>query len=1273
MVGLVETPGIPASRLGFSVSHQKVELDIDFATRSLKGKTEITISPHFKELKVIRLNCRQCNLTRLNVNNRAPNIKYQEPYARSSRTSYASVHQHHLLRQKLEPLLKDPPDEELIITLPKSIKIDELDPLSADAALAKINGAIKRDSIDTSALSVTTPIIKAGEDQTARFTPITVNIEFSIEKIRDGLHFVGLTEGDLRYPHVYSRNSQFSGGSCCLFPCIDDPSSRHTWELSIKCPRTLGDVFRPRTASSHVNGNNETLTNGTNGVHPHETHGNSGRSPMDIDDDDDMSLDIAVVASGDMTDEVVDANDPRKKTVSFLCSNAVAAQHIGFAIGPFEHADLSEFREADEDDKLGSNAIRVHGFCLPGRADEVRNTCLPLAKAIDSFTVTYGSYPFSSYKLCFVDDQVADTVHTASFTLCSNRLLFPEDILEPLDRVTRILVHALVSQWIGVNIIPKESTDTWVIIGISYFITDIFLKKLCGNNEYRYRQKKSADRLCEVDVQRPSIYAMGALLALDPSEAEFMALKAPLVLFVLDRRLAKASGSSGLSRIISRIFLNAKVGDLPNSAITTAYFLRTCEKLGHARLDTFFQQWIYGAGCPRFSVTQRFNKKKLVVEMLIKQTQAEQSTDRNLEPDTFLRDVKEEIHNVYAGPIQPVFTGPMTIRIHEADGTPYEHIVEIKEASTKFEIPYNTKYKRLKRSRRQKERAAAASGVDAAADAQDDVLLYCLGDVLQSEEEVADWRLVDWSKEDEERMNQESYEWIRMDADFEWICTMAINMPAYMFLSQLQQDRDIVAQLESIQYIATQREHPLVSTILVRTLMDRRYFHGIRTSAAHALAKNAKDELDWIGLFHLEKAFQEFFCFPNSPMTRSNDFSNRTSYYIQCAIPQAISNVRDHSGRAPLRAKKFLLDKLKFNDNSNNEFSDCHYVAILMSALTNTLLACPEDTGYSFAFEDDEDEDERLQKAAIDEIERYRSMDEWISSYQNIYSVTALDCKRQLALAKVIEIQISDFLQYTQEDTFDPLRLKAFSCVVDLGLFKNDAVLHYFLYILGSDRSPYVRESMHLLFGRALGLLAIGDPVPEDAPQQLDGLIIEQEASSTEARKSELARTQTVPGAVAALKSELESNDVLKKALWESVLSADIGLDEIFNLLDICSTLYDPRTSLVVTLKYPRYWKVENKGNGKLLFSRSNKSRTKPKPKLEIGKLQRVPSPLLKRADSHRANPTPKIVFKPKKPPLAPPAPRADGPPPSASPPADGKPKLTLKFKMGGGSAKSPT
>lgn len=626
---------------------------------------------------------------------------------------------------------------------------------------------------------------------------------------------------------------------------------------------------------------------------------------------------MSVVCSGELTDDITDPKDSTRKTVSFACYTPLSAQQIGFAVGPFEYVNLADFRESDQDEQLGQNAIPVHAFCLPGRADEVQNTGFPMAQAIDFFSLSYGSYPFSSYKMCFVDDLATETLPTAGMSICSSHLLFPADIIDPMYDSTRALVHALACQWSGINIIPNEPADTWVTVGVAWFVTDTFMKKLCGNNEYRYRLKQASDRICELDYERPSIYDMGNFLKIDPSEYRFIALKAPLVLFILDRRLTKASGKATMSRIISRLFLNSRMGDIPNGAVTSAMFQRLCERFGHAKLDVFFQQWVYGAGCPRFQATQRFNKKKLVVEMMIRQVQSDQPSARDLDKDAFLRDVKEEIRHVYAGPIQPVFTGSMTIRIHEADGTPYEHIVEIKEGVTKFDIPYNTKYKRLKRNKKQRERAVASGD----AETQEDVLLYCLGDVLQTEEETQAWRLADWTKEDEERMGQESYEWIRMDADFEWLCRLSLGMPGYMYLSQLQQDRDVVAQLESLQYMAAQREHPLISTIFVRTLMDSRYFHGIRVTAARALIKHAKDEVDWIGLYHLETAFQELFCLPGSPMTRSNDFSDRAAYILQQVIPDAISQVRDNGGKTPLRVKRFLFDKLKFNDNSNNEVS----------------------------------------------------------------------------------------------------------------------------------------------------------------------------------------------------------------------------------------------------------------------------------------------------------------------------------------------------------------
>lgn len=103
--------------------------------------------------------------------------------------------------------------------------------------------------------------------------------------------------------------------------------------------------------------------------------------------------------------------------------------------------------------------------------------------------------------------------------------------------------------------------------------------------------------------------------------------------------------------------------------------------------------------------------------------------------------------------------------------------------------------------------------------------------------------------------------------------------------------------------------------------MDQRYFHGVRTMAAEGLTKCATEDCDWIGLFHLQKIFQELFCLPNSTMMRPNDFSDRAMYFLQCTIPKAIGKIKDSMGEAPVQVKRFFLDKLKFNDNSENEVS----------------------------------------------------------------------------------------------------------------------------------------------------------------------------------------------------------------------------------------------------------------------------------------------------------------------------------------------------------------
>lgn len=81
-----------------------------------------------------------------------------------------------------------------------------------------------------------------------------------------------------------------------------------------------------------------------------------------------------------LASQLLDPKDYTKKVVSFACNTAIAARHIGFAIGPFAYLDLASLREVDEDEKLGQNAVQLHGYCLPGKLAELKNTCFPTAK-----------------------------------------------------------------------------------------------------------------------------------------------------------------------------------------------------------------------------------------------------------------------------------------------------------------------------------------------------------------------------------------------------------------------------------------------------------------------------------------------------------------------------------------------------------------------------------------------------------------------------------------------------------------------------------------------------------------------------------------------------------------------------------------------------------------------------------------------------------------------------------------------------------------------------
>ena len=197
----------------------------------------------------------------------------------------------------------------------------------------------------------------------------------------------------------------------------------------------------------------------------------------------------------------------------------------------------------------------------------------------------------------------------------------------------------------------------------------------------------------------------------------------------------------------------------------------------------------------------------------------------------------------------------MTIRIHEADGTPYEHVLDIRSPYKRYEVPFNTKYKRVRRNTKRylARQAAAQAAAEGDAEAAEAMGMIDMGfglEIWENEKERENWRVADWTEEEEQSMSGATYEWIRMDADFEWIATIAFEQPDFMWVSQLQRDRDVVAQLEvrslvcdvhptltRVQAVRALARRPtaIVSSTLTKTALVANYFFRIRCEAALAL------------------------------------------------------------------------------------------------------------------------------------------------------------------------------------------------------------------------------------------------------------------------------------------------------------------------------------------------------------------------------------------------------------------------------------------------------
>ncbi|KAJ7849406.1 hypothetical protein B0H14DRAFT_3866906 [Mycena olivaceomarginata] len=268
-------------------------------------------------------------------------------------------------------------------------------------------------------------------------------------------------------------------------------------------------------------------------------------------------------------------------------------------------------------------------------------------------------------------------------------------------------------------------------------------------------------------------------------------------------------------------------------------------------------------------------------------------------------------------------------------------IVDLLHAEDAIEQSLETRHT-LSHARQAAVQAAAVGDMEAA-EAMGMVDMGFGLEVWEKESEQNNWRVEDWTEEDETAMSGATYKWIHMDVDCEWITDLKFDQQDFMWVSQLQRDRDVVAQLE--------QPAKIVSSTLTKTVLVLNYFR-IRCEAAVALLHDPNQDL-----------------FAHTYVPKPNNFSDLSEYFMCKALIGAISRTCYPNGKSLSIVQKFLIDQLRYNDNTPNT--------------TASISAASPERGELLP-------DTDLLKQSLFEVDRYQAMDRLIPSIHNNVTIACL-------------------------------------------------------------------------------------------------------------------------------------------------------------------------------------------------------------------------------------------------------------------------------------------
>ncbi len=583
----------------FSLSQHCLETPFLFLLLLLlQGFTELQIVSQVDSLPVIRLNCQQCRIQSIYIDDYPCVFTYSDPtqdiLATSSSSSSSTATAATATTTSNEQ------------TKSGSGGSGKLGPRKLDTFSSTHYEVIKSTDCDVGngELVIEVPDLIDLKSAVLEHRPLRLFIAYMVENPTGGLYFAvnnqsnqfsaaaandqqtassakddkdgdkasasASVEDDGFSPHMFSTGR--SNNSRLWFPCVDSFSESCTWAIQV----TVEEAY-------------------------------------------------TAIASGELT-EVEHLVERRLKRFTYSLQVPTSAPNIGLVVGPFVPVVHPHMHE------VVSFAFPTLKSLLPATTEQTHKIFMHYEELLNT------RYPYATYKQVFVDNLVAKYEAYATLSLINISQLHSKAVIEQTYISRRVLAQAIAEQYFGAFISMQTTADAWLTRGISGYLAYDYVRKAFGNNEYRTYVKRAMDKVIRYEQQfRPVVldpssrgyteqdyFAVKNFHTYSPVYEKMHRVKAFLALRMLEIYLGKTLLLQVLHKMLSLAQLAAPTRFASNNNwyhlhTSTASFIWAISTVTGKNIDTFLKQWVFQGGHVKFTGSFVFNRKRNTVELEIKQ------------------------------------------------------------------------------------------------------------------------------------------------------------------------------------------------------------------------------------------------------------------------------------------------------------------------------------------------------------------------------------------------------------------------------------------------------------------------------------------------------------------------------------------------------------------------------------------------------------------------------------------------------------------------------